>query len=170
MKILPILNSYFVRYKLQNNNKGVVIKQGFNAEFIENIIFKGTCYVGPNAYWSAKGGIEIGNNVIFGPRSIIWTYNHNYMSSEFIPYGGEDILGKVIIEDNVWIGINSIILPNVTVGEGAIIGANTVVTKNVPKLAIVGGNPFRIIKYRDKDLYYKLKSEKKFYLNYKYNI
>lgn len=163
-------NTYFQRYLLKKNYTVLVIKHGFNGEFIDNIIFKGTCYVGPDAYWSAKGGIIIGNNVIFGQRTIIWTYNHNYRSIDFITYGGEDILSPVIIEDNVWIGIISIILPNVTIGEGAVFGANSVVTKNIPKLSIVAGNLAKVINYRDEATYSKLKSERKFYLNYKYKI
>jgi len=55
---------------------------------------------------------------------------------------------KCIIGNDVWIGTNSTILRGVTIGNGAVIGANTVVTKDVPDYAIVVGNPARIIKYR----------------------
>ena len=51
-----------------------------------------------------------------------------------------------VIEDNVWIGINSTILPGVRIGYGAIVGAGSVVTKDVPAMTIVAGNPARIIK------------------------
>lgn len=54
--------------------------------------------------------------------------------------------GPVVINDNVWIGDKATILPNVTIGEGSIVAANSVVTKNVPSYCIVGGNPARIIK------------------------
>lgn len=56
--------------------------------------------------------------------------------------------GPIIIEDEVWIGTNAIILSGVTIGKGAIIGAGSVVTKNIPPYAIVGGNPASIVKYR----------------------
>lgn len=56
--------------------------------------------------------------------------------------------GDIIVKDDVWIGLNSIILSGVTIGQGAIIGAGSVVTKDVPPYAIVGGNPAKIIKYR----------------------
>ena len=52
----------------------------------------------------------------------------------------------IVIEDKVWIGINSTILPGIKIGYGAIVGAGSVVTKNVPALAIVAGNPARVIK------------------------
>lgn len=58
--------------------------------------------------------------------------------------------GPVIIGKNVWIGDKVTILPNVTIGEGAIIGANTVVTKDVPPFCVVGGNPAKILKKREK--------------------
>jgi Acetyltransferase (isoleucine patch superfamily) len=53
----------------------------------------------------------------------------------------------IIIKDKVWIGFNSIIMKGVTIGEGAIIGAGSVVTKDVPDYAVVGGNPATVIKY-----------------------
>jgi acetyltransferase-like isoleucine patch superfamily enzyme len=58
---------------------------------------------------------------------------------------------RVMIEDHVWIGFNSIILKGVTIGHGAVIGAGSVVTKDVPPLAIVGGNPARIIRAASED-------------------
>ena len=51
-----------------------------------------------------------------------------------------------VIEDNVWIGINSTILPGLRIGNGAVVGAGSVVTKDVPAMTIVAGNPARIIK------------------------
>ena len=62
-------------------------------------------------------------------------------------------LGRpVVIEDKVWIGINATILPGVRVGYGAIIGANSVVTKDVPPMTVVAGNPARTIKELKKEI------------------
>jgi hypothetical protein len=55
------------------------------------------------------------------------------------------------------------IVPGVTVGEGAVLGAGSVVTKSVPKYAVVGGNPAKVIKYRDIEMFERLKAEKKYY-------
>ena len=54
----------------------------------------------------------------------------------------------IVISDDVWIGGHVIILPGVHIGNGAIVGAGAVVTKDVPQYAIVGGNPAKVIKYR----------------------
>lgn len=59
--------------------------------------------------------------------------------------------GDIIIKNDVWIGVNSTILDNITIGNGAVIAAGSVVTKSVPPYAIVGGNPAKIIKYRFSD-------------------
>lgn len=153
-------------FRLKRKYKKVIFGGKGYFEFIENIYFKEFAYVEPDAYWSAKGKIIIGNNVIIGPKSIFWTYSHNYNSENFIPYGpsDEDKVGDIIIEDNVWIGLSVIILPNVRIGEGAVVGMGAVVTKDVPKCAVVVGNPAKVIKYRDINLYDKLKTQGKLYL------
>lgn len=76
------------------------------------------------------------------------TYPLKAMYSE--PYCEQDAAtkGAVIIEDEVWLGANSIILSGVTIGKGAIVAAGSVVTKDVPPYTIVGGNPAKFIKNR----------------------
>lgn len=88
---------------------------------------------------------------------------HNYDNGKKIPYDETVIHKEVTIEDNVWLGINVTILPGVTIGEGAIIQAGSVVTSNIPACAIAGGHPAKVFKYRNKEHYYKLKSEEKFF-------
>ena len=165
-----MLRRLFNFWKLKKKYRKVRFMTGSYFEFPENIIFKGYAYVGPYAYWSAKGKIVVGNNVIFGPKTILWTYSHNYLSNSFIPYGPheEDIIKDIIIEDNVWIGLGVIILPGVKIGEGSVIGMGSVVTKDVEPLSIVGGNPAKIIGKRNKDTYNLLKQKNKLYLPYKY--
>ena len=87
----------------------------------------------------------IGNNVRMGPDVIICTQNHKYSRETYDGY----IKKPVIIEDNVWIGYRVIILPGVTVGKNAIIGAGAVVTKDVPAYSIVGGVPAKFLKMRE---------------------
>lgn len=94
---------------------------------------------------------------------MIITQNHNFDKGIAIPYDDTFVYKTVIIEDNVWFGNRVIVTGNVTIGEGAIIAAGSVVVKDVPPCAIVGGNPAKLIKYRDVEHYYKLKNEGKFH-------
>ena len=74
----------------------------------------------------------------------------------------------MVIGENVWIASFAFILPGVHIGDGAIIAGGSVVTKDVPKCAIVGGNPARIIKYRDLEHYSKMVTQKKLYMRSKF--
>jgi acetyltransferase-like isoleucine patch superfamily enzyme len=87
----------------------------------------------------------------------------NYESEKAIPYDDTNILKPVVIEDFVWFGSNVTIVPGVTIGEGAVVGAGAVVTRDVPKHAVVGGNPAQVIKYRDALRFERLKRERKFH-------
>ncbi|RFM33660.1 acyltransferase [Chitinophaga silvisoli] len=97
-----------------------------------------------------RGPLKIGDNVMMGPEVIILTRNHKFDDLS-IPMNMEKgtVVKPVEIGDDVWIGTRAIILPGVKIGSGAIIGAGAIVTKNVPDYAIVGGNPAKIIKYRN---------------------
>ena len=88
---------------------------------------------------------------------MIITQNHDYDTGNAIPYGDGYIYKTVTIEDNVWFGNRVIITGDITIGEGAIIAAGAVVCKDVPPYAIVGGNPAKVIKYRDIEHYERLK-------------
>jgi acetyltransferase-like isoleucine patch superfamily enzyme len=109
-----------------------------------------------------SGGVTIGKYFHTGCGLTIFSTNHNYRSDNFIPYDVDDLIQPVIIKDFVWFGANVTILPGVTVGEGAIVGAGSVVTKDVPNYALVAGNPAKIISYRDIDTFVKLKNLNKF--------
>jgi maltose O-acetyltransferase len=80
---------------------------------------------------------------------IILTINHKYDRLDIsMLEQGHQPPEPVIIADDVWIGTRAIILPGISIGRGAIIGAAAVVTKNVPEYAIVCGNPAKVVKYR----------------------
>ena len=95
--------------------------------------------------------IKTGSDVSIGPEATILTLGHDPQSSEFADKGGD-----VIIGDRVWIAYRAIILPGVTIGEGAVVGAGSVVTKDVEPYTIVAGNPARSIKKRNCELSYQL--------------
>ena len=94
-------------------------------------------------------GTTIGNNVMMGPEVMIYTRNHRFDRLD-IPMNkqGNSELKPVTIGDDVWLGARAIILGGVTIGNGAIVGAGAVVTKDVPEYAIIGGNPAKVIRYR----------------------
>lgn len=94
------------------------------------------------------GPLKIGDNVMMGPDVTILTHTHNIERTD-IPMGQQGSrTAEVVIGNDVWIGMRSIIMPGVRIGDGVVIGAGAVVTKDVPDFAIVGGVPARIIKYR----------------------
>jgi maltose O-acetyltransferase len=97
---------------------------------------------------SVHGPITIGDNVMMGPDVTILTQTHNIERAD-IPMGLQGMrVAKVVIGNDVWIGMRVIIMPGIIIGDGAVIGAGAVVTKDVPAFAIVGGVPAKVIKYR----------------------
>lgn len=98
---------------------------------------------------TTDGGVFIGDRVLIGYGSKILSSNH------IIPEGRGPVFyaghekKPVSIGDDVWIGANCTVLPGVTIGEGAVLAAGSVVTKDVPPFAIVGGVPSKVIRIRD---------------------
>lgn len=98
-----------------------------------------------------QSNVIIGDDVMMGPDVKIFSKNHGFDSTE-IPMnkqGGKSY--RTIIGNDVWIGANVIILPGKKIGNHAILGAGSVITKDVPDYAIVGGNPARVLKIRNAD-------------------
>lgn len=92
---------------------------------------------------------DIGNYVLLAPEVYILHSGHKYSSTDVTIYDqGETHYQRTIIEDDVWIGARSIILPGRRIGKGAIVAAGSIVTKDVPPYTIVGGNPAKVIKNR----------------------
>lgn len=95
------------------------------------------------------GPITIGKYVMMGTNCTIYTQNHAYdRTDKPMCQQGSGPVKPVIVEDDVWIGGGVTILPGVRIGNGSVIGAGAVVTKNVPPYSVVGGNPAQIIKMR----------------------
>lgn len=100
------------------------------------------CFIQQCCTFFGRGGITIGNGVFIGPKCNLITINHDVNpDNRSATYGR-----PIVIEDRVWIGINSTILPGVRIGYGSIVGAQSVVTHDVPPMTIVAGNPARIIR------------------------
>ncbi|GAQ14817.1 acetyltransferase, isoleucine patch superfamily [Myroides odoratimimus] len=121
----------------------------------DEVNFNGMTIVG-------TGKVTIGDFFHSGTECLLISSNHNYEGSK-IPYDHVNIEKEIVIEDFVWMGSRVIVLGGVTIGEGAIIQAGAMVHKDVPKYAIVGGNPAKVIKYRNVEHFLKLKEEKAYH-------
>lgn len=133
--------------------RGFVEYVGENVNIEPNCVFNYALKIGNNSGIGENselyGDITIGKDVMMGTGCIIYTRNHKFDSLDLPMWKqGFDEVKPVIIGDDVWIGGRVIILPGVHIGNGAVIGAGAVVTKNVPDYAVVGGNPAKVIKFR----------------------
>lgn len=131
-------------------------------------IFSKNTFLGYNTNFNGmtingNGSVTIGDNFHSGTDCLIITSIHNYDNGMAIPYDDTHIIKDVVIEDNVWIGDRVIILGGVKIGEGAIIQAGAVIIKDIPPLAIAGGNPAKVFKERNRIHYYSLKEKSKFH-------
>jgi maltose O-acetyltransferase len=125
-----------------NIEKGAYFDTGWELEIGNNSGIGVNCVVPYN--------IKIGNEVMMGPDVVIIGKNHRFDSIEIpMRIQGYNESTPVRIEDDVWIGTRAIILPGIKIEKGAIIGAGAVVTKDVPPFAICGGNPARVIRFRN---------------------
>lgn len=151
-----------VRFIINTN-----ISLGERVSIGKNCSFSGNIKIGDNVTFVSNnhviGNVKIGSNVIFAANSIINSKNHDIgEQSDALPYGTKYDNREVIIENNIWVGNNVIILPGVHVREGAVIGAGSVVTKNVDICSIVAGNPAKEIKKRSIIRYQFLKGHNLF--------
>jgi chloramphenicol O-acetyltransferase type B len=112
---------------------------------------------------SGGGKVIIGDNFHSGRNCLMITQNHNYDAGNAVPYDGTYLMKDIVIKENVWLGDRVIILGGITIEEGAIIQAGSVVVSNIPKYAIAGGHPAKVFKYRDQEHYEKLKSAQRFH-------
>lgn len=114
------------------------------------IVFGKNCSIGSWNHISASNQIIIGDGLLTGKWVTIVDNSHGETDFESLhtrPWLRPIVSkGPIIIGKNVWIGDKATILPNVTIGDGAVIAANSVVTKDVPAYCVVGGNPAKIIK------------------------
>lgn len=159
MKFKLILNKY--RYKKRFPNSYI--------SPVSNISNIGKIEIGEYTYghfdilcWSSDDSVQIGKFCSIAPyvkilgggehnKNIVSTYpfKHFFMNNKLDP--NVETKGPTIIGNDVWIGMNSLILSGVNISDGVIIGAGSVVAKDIPPYAIVAGNPMKIIGYRFED-------------------
>lgn len=124
--------------------KNCFIEPNFRCDYGINIEIGDNFYANFDCIILDCAKVTIGNNVMFGPRVNLFTAGHP-LDAE-IRNSGLEIAHPITIEDNVWLGGNVTVLPGVTISKNSVVGAGTVVTKDVPENSIVVGNPGRVIR------------------------
>ncbi len=108
----------------------------------KNLIIGKNVFINSGCKVQDQGGIEIGDGTLIGHNVVLATLNH-----ALAPERRGDLIPRPIrIGKNVWIGSNAVILPGVTIGDGAVIAAGAAVTKDVPENSVVGGVPARVLR------------------------
>lgn len=163
--ILKSIQSYIFTFfiKLLCKEYGEGLKVNGYSWFTKGVVTVGKfCnFNGMMIQGGEQSKIVIGNYFHSGKECMIIAQNHNY-EGERIPYDNTYVSKDVTIGDCVWLGTRVTVLGGVSIGEGAIIQAGSVVSSNIPAYAIAGGNPARVFKFRDIEHYENLKAEKMF--------
>lgn len=122
----------------QDPQKGSKLVIGNRVSLNTNVVISANC----------GGTIYIGDDVIIGPMSVLRAANHCFDKKELPIRDQGHKPGVIIVENNVWFGADVTILPNVRIGTGSIVGAGSVVTKDIPPFSIAVGSPACVIKMR----------------------
>jgi acetyltransferase-like isoleucine patch superfamily enzyme len=108
-----------------------------------SVVFRRGCMINSFARFFGHGGIELGEDTQIGPGVTITTTQHDYDEP-----GLPEIFSKVTLGKSVWVGASSTILPGISIGDNSVVGAGSVVTKDLPPNSIAAGVPAKIIKMR----------------------
>lgn len=121
---------------------------GFHIREPNKILIEDGVSIGPKVLLDGRSGLTIKKNAVIGYNAIIWTLNHDYNDINFCGKGAPVVIGPY-----AWVCSNTIILPGITIGEGAVVASGAIVSKNVPPYAVVAGMPAKVIKYREQKDY-----------------
>lgn len=122
----------------------LIIEPPFYCVYGQNITIGDHVYLNTLCTILDCNRVHIGNHVMIGPHVQIYTPAHDLQAEARIQ--GWEVAKPIVIEDNVWIGGGAILLPGVTIGRNAVVGAGAVVTRNVPANTVVAGNPARVLR------------------------
>lgn len=143
-----ISRALFYRFFIfKKSSFSVFIKENVTIEHGYNITFGKNVGINCNTYINGIGELLIGDNVLISPNVVISTGFHP-IDNVITIYGEPTLLEKVIIEDDVYIGANSVIVPGVRISKGSVIGANSLVNKSTKKFTIYGGVPIKQLRER----------------------
>jgi acetyltransferase-like isoleucine patch superfamily enzyme len=116
----------------------------FYIQPLEKVKFGERVAVGAFVHIVANGGVSIGNNTMIASSVQITSSTHDY---RLMPFRDHRLDAPVTIGHNVWIGADAVILPGITIGDNSVVGAGSVVTKDVPPSTVVAGAPARVIRH-----------------------
>lgn len=145
-KLFSTARCFFVRGFVKSFGRNVTLESGVffgdgrDIEIGNNTQINEECWI---------RNCKIGNDVMIAPHVMILNYGHKIEDTS-VPMINQGVrfYEQTIIENDVWIGARAIILPGVKIGTGSVIGAGSVVTKDVEAFSIVGGNPAKLIRTR----------------------
>lgn len=124
---------------------GFTLFPPFNSDCGKNIHLGCDVFINAGCKFQDQGGIYLGDRVLVGQNVVLATLNHGMDPAR----RGDLEPAPIRVGNDVWIGANATVLPGVTVGDGAVIAAGAVVTRDVPPMTVVGGVPAKIIKHID---------------------
>lgn len=139
---------YIISKLIKSNAKRLKIPQHVHIYNLKNLSVGNNVRFGKYSQINCIDKVIVGDNVMFGPFVMLTTLNHGFNDLETPMNRQNPSTSPVIIEDDVWIGGHVSILPGVRIGGGSIVGAGSVVTKDVEPYTIVGGVPAKVIKNR----------------------
>ncbi|MEM7548241.1 MAG: DapH/DapD/GlmU-related protein [Bacteroidota bacterium] len=147
--------------KIGHSGNGIMLNGRVYISHPNMVTLGKNIHIGNNAYFFTLGGLTIGDNAHISRNVTIYTANHKYEGNA-LPYDESHIQKPVVIEQNVWIGMNVSIIPGIKIGEGSIIGMGSVITKDVSPYSIIGSTNQKLIKERNKEDYNVLLKSKSF--------
>lgn len=153
------IDDYVTIYAHRGNHGGVYLEESvhlYRWSIVELGKGEGSLYIGSNTYIQSGcilnafvGNITIGANCMIAPRCAFTPYQHSLVDTRRpmreLPLTSR---GDIVVEDDVWLGLHVCVMDGVTIGQGAVIGAGAVVTKDIPPYAIAGGVPASVIRFR----------------------
>ncbi len=125
-----------------------LIKEGIIIKYPQRVRIGNNTTINDYCYLHGIGELDIGNNVAIASYSRFVTFDHKFDKNDGLIVDQGYALGKIVIEDDVWIGLNVTVLKGVRIGKGSVIGANTLVLKDVPPNSIVINKVEMIVRKR----------------------
>jgi len=130
--------------KLRSAGDGLNVQEPFYFSSPENISLGSNVSFGAFVHIWGEGGVTIGNNCMIASHSAITSVTHNPANELF---RSENVMKPVVIGNNVWIGAHTVIFPGITIGDNTIIGAGSIVNRDVESNAVYAGVPAKLLYY-----------------------